>query len=135
MEPIASGRRSFRRRAVQVEVSIQLKPPHSIARSGIGGVLTLVGRTKNMSENGMALVVSANNIDRYLKHAESALEIKLKLPAALVELHATPVYYKRYSSGGVVNYLIGARFVNVGKQQHHVLVQFLRSIPPATQTD
>ena len=135
METIASGRRSFRRRAVQVEVSIQLKPPHSIARSGVGSVLTLVGRTKNMSENGMALVVSANNIDRYLKQAENAFEIKLKLPANLVELQASPVYYKRYSSGGAVNYLIGARFINVGKQQHHVLIEFLRSLPPATQTD
>lgn len=129
MKTSYSTRRFFRRRAVQVEVKIRFRPPASFTSTGDVARLTLVGRTRDISETGMALVVSAKNIDRYLTRKENVFDVELRLPEGAVTLQAVPVYFKKLSSGGVVSYLIGSRFTDVQDQQHARLVTFLRSLP------
>lgn len=124
------GRRVHRRRSVQLEVSIKFRNPFSRNTGPLDEGLTLVGRTKNIGEGGIAVVVSAGNIDRYLKRKDLPIEIKLRLPSGSVEVHATPVHFKRFTSiEGAVTYVIGSAFLNTDELA--ALLRFLESLPGA----
>ena len=88
-----------------------------------------MGRTRDISETGMALLVSARNIDRYLTQKENGFDVELGLPDGIVVLQASPVYFKKASAGGVATYLIGCRFTDVPEMQLNRLITFLRSLP------
>jgi len=126
------GRRIHRRRAVQLEVTIRFRPPASFTKIGEAGRLSLVGRTRNISESGMALVVSARNIDRYLNAKDRSFEAELRLPDGPVGLELEAVYFKKTLSGAVATYLIGSRFTNAQGQAHARLAQFLQELPPSS---
>jgi c-di-GMP-binding flagellar brake protein YcgR len=129
MKSSETTRRVFRRRTVQLAVKIRFKPAASFTKTGDAERLALVGRTRDISETGMALLVSAKNIDRYLTRKESGFDVELRLPEGAVVLQASPVYFKKIRSGGVATYLIGCRFTTVQKLQLSRLVTFLRSLP------
>jgi c-di-GMP-binding flagellar brake protein YcgR len=123
-------RRVFRRRAVQLEVKIRFKPAASFTKTGDSERLALVGRTRDISETGMALLVSAKNIDRYLTRKENGFDVELRLPEGEVDLQASPVYFKKSSATSVAaTYLIGCRFTSGHDQQLDRLITFLRSLP------
>ena len=126
-----SSRRSFRRRAVQVEVKMIFRPPASFASSVGSERLALVGRTRNLSETGLAILVSARNIDRYLNGKDPTFDLELQVPAGSVALQATPVYFKKTVAGSGATYLIGARFTHAKPQDRERLTSFLRGLPPA----
>ena len=131
MKATDTSRRSYRRRAVQLEVKITFRPPASFA-SGTGMErLTLVGRTRNISEIGVALVVSARNIDRYLRAKDNTFDLELRLPEGAIALQAAPIYFKKTQAGSGATYLIGSRFTKANSQDHVRLATFLRSLPPA----
>ena len=123
------GRRIHRRRAVQLEVTIRFRPPASFTNIGEPGRLSLVGRTRNISESGMALVVSARNIDRYLNAKDRSFDAELRLPDGPVGLELEAVYFKKTLSGAVATYTIGSRFTNTHGQAHARLAQFLQELP------
>lgn len=127
-----SSRRGFRRRAVQLEVKITFRPPASFASTVGAERLTLVGRTRNLSETGLALVVSARNVDRYLNAKENTFDLELRLPDGAIDLQATPVYFKKTPAGSGAAYLIGARFTHSKAQDRTRLTTFLRALPPAS---
>ena len=129
MKSSETTRRVFRRRAVQLEVKIRFKPAASFTKTGDAERLALVGRTRDISETGMALLVSARNIDRYLTRKENGFDVELRLPGGAVALQASPVYFKKSSSGNVATYLIGCRFTTTQDLQLTRLITFLRSLP------
>ncbi len=129
MKQSETTRRVFRRRAVQLEVKIRFKPAASFTKTGDVERLALVGRTRDISETGMALLVSAKNIDRYLTRKENGFDVELTLPNAAVVLQASPVYFKKVPSGNAATYLIGCRFTTVQESQLSQLVTFLRTLP------
>src|SRR6185436_16199424 len=100
-----TSKRSYRRRAVQLEVKIIFRPPASFASSVGVERLALVGRTRNISETGLALVISARNIDRYLNAKENAFDLELRLPDGTVAMQAAPVYFKKTPAGSGATYL------------------------------
>jgi c-di-GMP-binding flagellar brake protein YcgR len=129
MKSSETTRRVFRRRAVQVEVTIRFKPAASFTKTGDAERLALVGRTRDISETGMALLVSARNIDRYLTRKENGFDIELHLPDGTVMVQAAPVYFRKSSSGNVATYLIGCRFITAPDPDLNRLITFLRSLP------
>jgi c-di-GMP-binding flagellar brake protein YcgR len=129
MKQSETTRRVFRRRAAQLEVKIRFKPAASFTKTGDTERLALMGRTRDISETGMALLVSARNIDRYLTQKENGFDVELGLPDGLVVLQASPVYFKKAAASGVATYLIGCRFTDVPEMQLHRLSTFLRSLP------
>jgi len=129
MKRSETTRRTFRRRAVQLEVKIRFKPASSFTKTGDPERLALMGRTRDISETGMALLVSARNIDRYLTRKENGFDVELRLPGGAVVLQASPVYFKKIPAGGSATYLIGCRFTTVQDPQLNRLVTFLRSLP------
>ena len=128
MKTTEQGRRAYRRRAVQLEVTIKFRPPASFTKIGEAGRLTLVGRTRNISETGMALVVSARNIDRYLNAKEKAFDAELHLPDGPIALEVEAVYFKKTLTGSVATYVIGSRFIKGHGQAHARLTEFLRAL-------
>ena len=129
MKQSETTRRTFRRRPVAVEVKIRFKPAASFTKTGDTERLALMGRTRDISETGMALLVSARNIDRYLTRKENGFDVELGLPDGVVVLQASPVYFKKAPAGGVATYLIGCRFTDVPDKQLNRLTTFLRSLP------
>ena len=125
-----TSKRSYRRRAVQLEVKIVFRPPASFASSVGVERLSLVGRTKNISETGVALVISARNIDRYLNAKENAFDLELRLPDGPAAFQAAPVYFKKTLAGSGASYLIGSRFTKAKSQDYARLATFLRALPP-----
>lgn len=120
-------RRAYRRRMVQIQATLKFRPPQILAKTVEG--LTLVGYTKNLSEGGVALVVSARNIDRYLTQKENSFVVKLGLPNGPIEVLALPVHYKRIAAEGAVNYEIGSSFQKLDESKLSRLVGFLRALP------
>lgn len=131
MKVADSSRRSFRRRAVQLEVKMIFRPPASFASSVGAERLTLVGRTRNLSETGLAMVVSARNIDRYLQAQDPTFDLELQMPNGSIALQAIPIYFKKTVAGSGATYLIGARFTHAKSQDRERLNTFLRALPPA----
>jgi len=129
MKQSETTRRVFRRRAAQLEVKIRFKPAASFTKTGEVERLALMGRTRDISETGMALLVSARNIDRYLTRKENGFDVELTLPDGPVMIQASPVYFKKAPAGSSATYLIGCRFTNVAETQLDRLVAFLRSLP------
>ena len=130
MKATDTSRRAYRRRAVQLEVKITFKPPASFASGAGAERLMLVGRTKNMSETGAALVVSARNIDRYLRAKDNTFDLELRLPDGSISLQAAAIYFKKTQVGSGATYLIGSRFTKANTEDHARLATFLRSLPP-----
>ena len=130
MKATETSRRAYRRRAVQLEVKITFRPPASFA--SVAGVdrLMLVGRTRNLSEIGVAVVVSARNIDRYLNAKDNTFDLEIRLPDGAIVLQATPIYFKKTLAGSGASYLIGSRFTQAKSQDHARLATFLRALPP-----
>lgn len=122
------GRRAHRRRAAQLEVTIRFRSPASFTKIGEAGRLTLVGRTRNISESGMALVVSARNIDRYLNAKDKSFDAELQLPDGPIGLELEAVYFKKTLSGAVATYTIGSRFTQARGPSHARLSQFLQTL-------
>ncbi|HKO99910.1 MAG TPA: PilZ domain-containing protein [Pyrinomonadaceae bacterium] len=127
-----SSRRGFRRRAVQLEVKIIFRPPASFASTVGAERLALVGRTRNLSETGLALVVSARNVDRYLKAKDNTFDLELRLPEGSIVLQAAPIYFKKTQAGAGATYLIGARFTHADAKDRLRLTSFLRALPPTS---
>ena len=125
MKTTDSGRRRHRRRAVQLEVTLRFRAPRAL-RDKVAD-LTLIGRTKDLSEGGIAVIVSAGNIDRYLKQKENNFDVELKLPTGLITFEAVPIHFRRISPG--VGYLIGSRISVLPAQQQALLTEFLKSLP------
>ena len=98
-------------------------------RTSTPAELTLIGRTRDISEDGLSIIVSAGNIDRYLKQKENNFDVRLNLPDGLATFEAMPVHFKRIIFGGAASYIIGSRLVNVDQQQLARLEEFLKSLP------
>ncbi|HEY6120940.1 MAG TPA: PilZ domain-containing protein [Pyrinomonadaceae bacterium] len=128
MKTTQPGRRRFKRRVVQIEVTLKFRPPRALRTSTLGD-LTLVGRTRDLSEDGLSIIVSAGNIDRYLKQKENSFAVGLKLPGGLVTFEAIPVHFRRMAAGGAGSYLIGSRLAQIDKQHLTRLQEYLKSLP------
>jgi hypothetical protein len=115
---------------VVLEVKITFRPPASFASGAGSERLMLVGRTKNISETGAALVVSARNIDRYLRAKDNTFDLELRLPEGAVAFQAAAIYFKKTAVGSGATYLIGSRFTKANTQDYARLATFLRNLPP-----
>jgi PilZ domain len=127
MKSSEPGRRRYRRRAVQVEVTLRFRPPRVLRAQQ--AILSLVGRTRDMSEAGLAIVVSAGNIDRYLKQEENSFDVEMNLPDGLLTFEVTPVHYKRFMTATGMSYIIGSRLNELEPEKLDRLLEFLKSLP------
>jgi hypothetical protein len=92
--------------------------------------LRLVGRTRNISETGLAFVVPTLRIgDEFARAIGSPLLVTLYLPSGRVEIHATPVSYEPLPpSPSERGYLIGVRVTEMADDEWVRLVKYVRTL-------
>jgi hypothetical protein len=106
----------------------------SILDNGIKGKsggyqLTLLGRTRDISETGAALVIPSLSLDEaFCRDKTSSLRVEIDLPTAPVKFNSTPVYCRRLNEGEARDgYLIGLRITEMSAEDSQRFRQFLDS--------
>jgi hypothetical protein len=92
--------------------------------------LTLVGRTRNLSDTGLALIVPSLRLGtNKLDDGDCILRLMLDLPTGTVEVHMMPVRSHHLSENDKdVGYFIGARITHLSDDARARLVKFLRGL-------
>ena len=93
--------------------------------------LTLLGRTRDVSATGLALIVPRISIHgRDLIHSERALLIELELPTGTIKLQGLPVRYERIEEPeeGETGYLLGVRIKEISVHARAELNNYLRTL-------
>lgn len=109
----------------RLEFSVLLREADA-GESGVQHLRACAGHTVNLSEDGLALVLHAQNIDeQYLLGEEGSMAIELDLPNGLsLEIQATPVRYEKLAEG----YLIGARISGMKERDRELYEEYLSEI-------
>ncbi|PYS79031.1 MAG: hypothetical protein DMF67_02245 [Acidobacteria bacterium] len=91
---------------------------------------TLVGRTRNLSDTGFALVVPSLWLGtNKLNDGNSTLRLMLDLPTGTAEIHIVPVRSHQLGEKDMDSgYLIGAKITHVSDDARARLTKFLRSL-------
>ena len=106
----------------RLEFSVLLRDSESDER-GVQHLRAVAGHTLNVSEQGLAVMLRAQNIDeQYLLGGEGSMAIELDLPNGLsIEIQATPVRYEKRDEG----YLIGARISEMSDRDQRLFKEYL----------
>jgi hypothetical protein len=96
------------------------------SEGGVQHLRACAGHTVNISAQGLAVVLHAQNIDeQYLLGAEGSMAIELDLPNGLsLEIQATPVRYEKLEEG----YLIGARISEMSERNRELFDEYLQEL-------
>ena len=122
-----------RRRSPRLNATLDARLDFSVlmrdaepSEGGIQHLRACAGHTVNISAEGLAVVLHAQNIDeQYLLGAEGSMSIELDLPNGLsIEIQATPVRYEKLAEG----YLIGARISGMSKRNREFFEEYLQEI-------
>jgi hypothetical protein len=141
-EPGGGERRSATRYAAQLDARLlfQISVAHDDPPAGGQGrsqpaavpnsTLRLVGRTRNISETGLAFIVPTLRIgDQFAHVIGSRLRIILYLPSGHVEIRATPVRYEQLPPEDPERgYLIGVRITEMADHEWVRVVEYVRSL-------
>ena len=109
----------------RLEFSVLLREAEDSGR-GIQHLRACAGHTVNISAEGLAVVLHAQNIDeQYLSGKEGSMAIELDLPNGLsIEIQATPVRHEKLDEG----YLIGARISDMSPHNRELFEEYLREL-------
>lgn len=131
-------RRGATRYAAQLDArllfQLSVEPAPGTGDSGdpaaVPHTLKLVGRTRNISEAGLAFVVPTLRIgDRFARVLGSQLRITLYLPSGQVEILGTPVRYEQLPPGDPERgYIIGVRIIEMADDEWVRMVKYVRSL-------
>ena len=110
----------------RLEFSVLLREPDPTKSGGVQHLRACAGHTMNISKDGLALVLHAQNIDeQYLMGSEGSMAIELDLPNGLsLEIQATPVRYEKLEEG----YLIGTRISGMKARDRELFEEYLEEI-------
>ena len=119
-------RRAAPRREVKLEFRVLLMAKKTRA-DGEEQMLPLVGYTRNVSESGLALLISAKSMGvLYSLGSSYTLQLVLTLPGGSVEMEITPVRYQHINEGSAGSLiLIGAQITTMSDEDRTRFVQYL----------
>jgi hypothetical protein len=91
---------------------------------------TLVGRTSNLSETGLALIVPSLRLGtNKLNDGNSTLRLMLDLPTGTAEMHVVPVRSHQLGEKDTDSgHLIGVQITHLSDDARAQLTKFLRSL-------
>jgi len=100
------------------------------SNSGVGPMQPLVGRTRNLSESGVALIVPSLRIGTgYLNEENATLRLMLDLPTKRIELHVAPVRsYQLDEHEREQGYFIGAKITYISDDDFSRYKEYLRKL-------
>jgi hypothetical protein len=127
MWEINNERRASPRRSIKIEFRVLLVATKTSV-AGEEQMLPLIGYTRNISESGLALLVSAKSMSVLYNLGKTyTLQLVLTLPVGPVDLEVTPVRYQHINEGTAGSYiLIGARITKISDEDRARLSQYLR---------
>jgi hypothetical protein len=122
-------RRAAPRRNVKLEFRVLLVATRTSA-AGEEQTLPLIGYTRNISESGLALLVSAKSMGvLYSLGHNYTLQLVLTLPTGPVDLEVTPARYQHINEGNAGSFiLIGAQITKISDEDRARFVQYLDSL-------
>jgi PilZ domain len=128
MWELHNERRAAPRREVKLDFRVLLIATKTSAE-GEEQMLPLIGYTRNVSESGLALMVSAKNMSvLYSLGYNYTLQLVLTLPSGSVEMEVSPVRYQHIKEGGGASFiLIGSQITKMSDQDRTRFVEYLRS--------
>ena len=91
---------------------------------------TLVGRTRNLSDTGLALIIPSLRLGtNKLNDGNSTLRLMLDLPTGTAEIHVVPVRSHQLGEKDAdTGYLIGAKITHLSEDARARLTKFLRGL-------
>jgi hypothetical protein len=111
LREFVGNRRRAPRYQTHLEVELALSVSLPVAKASAQGPeqLRLAGYTRDVSESGLALIVSAIRIGgQYITDSNRTLQLTLKLPTGLIKIHGTTVRYTPLDEDATdTGYLIG----------------------------
>lgn len=132
-EFVGNRRRVPRRTArcsARLPFSVSLLDTKRSAGDGASSVPSVGGRTHDLSETGLTLIVPTVRLgDRYLTDAESNLQIALELPAGPVRMLARSVRFKQFAEGDAeAGFLISVYITGMSDGERARYVEYLRTL-------
>jgi hypothetical protein len=129
MWEINTERRAAPRRRVKIEFRVLLVAMKTSA-DGEEQMLPLIGSTQDLSDNGIALLVSAKSMSvLYTLGQNYTLQLVLTLPVGPVELEVTPARYAHLNEGNEGSrILIGTRITKISDEDRARFNEYLRSL-------
>jgi hypothetical protein len=133
-------RRSARRRNARFAARIPFNVSVVAAKREGGGAATspkppatLAGRTRDLGEHDLNLVVPAIRIGGdYITLKENKLSVTLELPGGAVTLIATPARFEQLERDGTgEGYLVGVRIEEMSDADRERYTAHLRTLPQA----
>jgi PilZ domain len=121
-------RRAAPRRNLRLEFRVLLVATKTSA-AGEEHTLPLIGFTRDISESGLALLVSAKSMSvLYSLGQQYTLQLVLNLPSGPIELEATPARFKHINEGEAGSFiLIGAQITKMSDADRARFVEYLNS--------
>ncbi|MDT5060751.1 MAG: hypothetical protein QOH63_1210 [Acidobacteriota bacterium] len=128
MWEINNERRASPRHSVNIEFRVLLVAKKRSAE-GEEQVLPLIGYTRDISESGLALLVSAKSMSVLYNLGEAyTLQLVLQLPTGPIELEVTPARYQHINEGTAGSrILIGARITKISDEDRARFLEYLRT--------
>lgn len=123
-----ADRRASPRREVKLEFRVLLVATRTSAE-GEEQTLPLIGYTRDISESGLALMLSARSMGLLYSLGQNyTLQLVLTLPTGPVELEAVPARYQHINEGEAGSrILIGAQITKISDEDRARFVQYLDS--------
>jgi len=121
-------RRAAPRRNIKLEFRVLLVAT-KMSAEGEEQTLPLIGYTRDISESGLALLVSAKSMGvLYSLGHDYTLQLVLTIPTGPIELEVKPVRYKHINEGKAGSFiLIGAQITKISDEDRTRFVEYLRS--------
>ena len=129
MWEINKERRATLRRRINLEFRVLLVAT-KVGADGEEQMLPLIGYTRDISESGIALVVSARSMSVLYNLGQSyTLQLVLTIPRASVELEITPARYQHLNEGDSGSrILIGAQITKISDEDRERFIEYLESL-------
>ena len=132
-----NDRRSAPRHRTQLAIRVLVLVTKKMAEN-LESVLTCTGYTHNISESGLALIISARSINEtFLDKGDCKMQVVLTLPVGSVEITAIPVRYE-YVLGGETNsgqdvptddgFLVGMFITEISPEARARYLEYIREI-------
>ena len=97
--------------------------------SGGGEVLTVSGHTRDVSESGLGLVVTAEDHQALAGLGDTyTLRLVLTLPSGPVELTVSPVRFERLGESEDADFLVGAYIIDMSGRDRVRFMEYVRGL-------
>lgn len=127
-----AGMVAERRAAPRYKVRLETRVLMIAERETGGGdadVLPLSGYTRDISESGLAVIITSRDMDALSALGEDyTLRLVVTLPAGPVQLTVAPARYQRLGETETADFLVGAQITDMSGRDRVLFMEFIRGL-------